>query len=158
MAWYRDPKNKAGRIIYRHKTMDFGDAASALIVRITQKKAKSQTCEGLGMKCKMARQSTSIRDKDVLALGAPITDQAHSAEMEILFKSKMSDIRMNQKQNLFDPIKEYLMGNSPIEEKMFARVISKRDKIKGGLHHLTYIIKARCRMKNKSTRTETIQT
>ena len=39
------------------------------------------------------------------------------------------------------------MGNSPLEENMFARVISKRDKIKGGLHHLTYIIKARCRMK-----------
>ena len=71
------------------------------------------------------------------------------------------------------------MGNSPLEEKMFARVISKRDKIKGGLHHLTYIIKARCKMKkldiklgdarkeasqtrnppkpNKRTRTETIQ-
>ena len=62
-----------------------------------KRKAKAQTCEGLGMKCKMARQSTSIRDKDVLALGAPITDKAHSAEMETLFKSKMSEIRMNQK-------------------------------------------------------------
>ena len=58
-----------------------------------------------------------------------------------------TQIKMNQKQNLFDPTREYLMGNSPIEEKMFARVISKREKIKGGLHHLTYIIKARCRMK-----------
>ena len=38
MAWYEDPKNKKGLIIYRRKTMDFGDAASALIVRITQKK------------------------------------------------------------------------------------------------------------------------
>ena len=38
MAWYEDPKNRKGLIIYRRKTMDFGDAASALIVRITQKK------------------------------------------------------------------------------------------------------------------------
>ena len=78
------------------------------------------------------------------------------------------------------------MANSPIEEKIVARVISKRDNIKGGLHHLSYIIKAGCRMNkldislgdarkeawrlmlitsqsrnppkpNKSTRTETIQ-
>ena len=33
MAWYKDPKNKSGRMVYRCKTMDFGDAASALIVR-----------------------------------------------------------------------------------------------------------------------------
>ena len=37
MAWYKDPKNKSGRIIYRRKTMDFGDAASSLIIQITQK-------------------------------------------------------------------------------------------------------------------------
>ena len=79
-----------------------------------KRKAKAQTCEGLGMKCKMSRQSTSIRDKDVLAIGAPNTDKAHITEMETLFKSKMSEIKMNQKQNLFDPTREYLMGNSPL--------------------------------------------
>ena len=45
MVWYKDPKNKAGRIIYRRKTMDFGDAASVLIVRITQKKFVSPRAE-----------------------------------------------------------------------------------------------------------------
>ena len=44
---------------------------------------------------------------------------------------------MNQKTNVFDPTTEYLMGNSPLEEKMFARVISERDKIRGDLHYLT---------------------
>ena len=82
-----------------------------------KRKAKSQTCEGLGMKCKVSRQSTSLRDKDVLAIGAPITDNSHIAEMETMFTSKMSEIKMNQKQNLFDPTREYLMGNSPLEEK-----------------------------------------
>ena len=81
---------------------------------IQKEESQIPTCEGLGMKCKMARQSTSIRDKDVLALGAPITDKAHTAEMETLFKSKMSEIKMNQKQNLFNPTREYIMGNSPI--------------------------------------------
>ena len=69
--------------------------------------------------------------------------------------------------------------NSALEEKMFQRVIRKRNRIKGGLHHLTYIVKARCKMKkldislgdarkeasqsrnppkpNKSTRTAIIQ-
>ena len=46
------------------------------------------------------------------------------------------------KKNLFD-----IMGNSALEEKMFQRVIRKRNRIKGGLHHLTYIVKARCKMK-----------
>ena len=46
-----------------------------------KRKAKSQTCEGLGMKCKVSRQSTSLRDKDVLAIGTPITDKAYGAEM-----------------------------------------------------------------------------
>ena len=45
MAWYKDPKNKSGRMVYRRKTMDFGDAASALIVRITQKKFFSPKVE-----------------------------------------------------------------------------------------------------------------
>ena len=67
----------------------------------------------------------------------PLRDKAHLAEMETLFKSKMAKIKMNQKLNLFDPTREYLMGNSPLEEKMFARVISERDKIRGDLHHLT---------------------
>ena len=68
-----------------------------------KRKAKSQTCEGLGMKCKMARKSTPLRDKDVLAIGSPITDKAHIAEIETLFKSRMAEIKMNQKRNLFDP-------------------------------------------------------
>ena len=37
MVWYKNPKDKEGIIIYRRNTMDFGDAASALIVRIIQK-------------------------------------------------------------------------------------------------------------------------
>ena len=92
----------------------------------------------------MAMKSNPLRDTDVLAIGTPITDKAHLAESETLFKSKMAEIKMNRKWNLIDPTREYLMGNSPLEEKMCARVLGKRDKIKGGLHHLTYIIKARC--------------
>ena len=38
MIWYRDPKNKLEPIVYRRYTMDFGDACSALVVRIAQKK------------------------------------------------------------------------------------------------------------------------
>jgi hypothetical protein len=37
---------------------------------------ETQTCEGLGMRCKMARPSTSLRDKDISVIGGPITDKA----------------------------------------------------------------------------------
>ena len=40
-----------------------------------KRKAKTQSCEGLGMKCKMARLSTPMRDKDVLSIRAPISDK-----------------------------------------------------------------------------------
>jgi hypothetical protein len=42
MVWYKNPKDKKGTIRYRRNTMDFGDAASTLIVRIIQKKAQWQ--------------------------------------------------------------------------------------------------------------------
>ena len=45
MAWYKDPKNKSGRIIYKRKTMDFCDVVSALIICITQKKFVSPKAE-----------------------------------------------------------------------------------------------------------------
>ena len=38
MVWFKDPRARTGLTVYRRRTMDFGDAASALIVRIIQKK------------------------------------------------------------------------------------------------------------------------
>ena len=99
------------------------------------------------MRCKLNKQSMPLRDKDVLAIGAHITDKAHIAEMNTLRSSKMEEIKMSPKRNLFYPTRDYIMGNSALEEKMFQRVIRKRNRIKGGLHHLTYIVKARCKMK-----------
>ena len=37
-VWFKDPRARTGLTMYRRGTMDFGDAASALIVRIIQKK------------------------------------------------------------------------------------------------------------------------
>ena len=62
-------------------------------------KAKTQTCEGLGMRCKLNKQSMPLRDKDVIAIGAHITDKAHIAEMNTLRSSKIEEIKMNPQQN-----------------------------------------------------------
>jgi hypothetical protein len=112
-----------------------------------KRKAKTQSCEGSGLRCKVAKQQTQIRDKDILSIGVPITDKAFDKERILIAESQMTDINRNQEVNLFDPKRIYKMGTSPLEQKLYARVLNKRNRIKGGLHHLTYIIKARCRMK-----------
>ena len=91
-----------------------------------KRKAKTQTCEGLRMRFKMNKPFTPFKDKDILAIGAPITDKAHIAEMNTLRRSQMEEIKMNQKRNLFEPTRDYIMGNSSLEEKMFQRVIRKK--------------------------------
>ena len=51
--------------------------------------------------------------------------------MNTLRRSKMEDIKMNQKRNLFDPTRDYIMGNSALEGKMFQRVSGKETGLKG---------------------------
>ena len=65
----------------------------------------------------------------------------------LVAESQIADVDRNKETNLFDPKRIYKMGTSPLEQKIYARVLNKRNTVKGGLHHLTYIIKARCRMK-----------
>ena len=65
----------------------------------------------------------------------------------LVAESQIADVDRNKETNLFDPKRIYKMGTSPLEQKIYARVLNKRNRVKGGLHHLTYIIKARCRMK-----------
>ena len=91
--------------------------------------------------------STQLRDKDILKLGCKITDLAHQKEKLALARSRTANLSRNKETNLFDPKRDYIMGSSPIENSVYMRVINKRSKIKGGLHHLTYVVKARCRMK-----------
>ena len=112
-----------------------------------KRKAKTQSCEESGLRCKIAKQQTQIRDKDILSIGAPITDTAFDKERMLVAESQIADVDRNKETNLFDPKRIYKMETSPLEQKIYARVLNKRNRVKGGLHHLTYIIKARCRMK-----------
>ena len=52
-----------------------------------KRKSKTQSCEGSGLKCKVARTQTQIRDKDILSVGAPITDKTFSKEKILIAES-----------------------------------------------------------------------
>ena len=84
-----------------------------------KRKSKTQSCEGSGLKCKVTRTQTQIRDKDILSVGAPITDKAFNKEKTLIAESRMTDLTRNQEVNLFDAKRIYKMGTSPMEHKHF---------------------------------------
>ena len=56
-----------------------------------KRKAKAETCEGLGLKCKAAKLSTSIKEKKQLSVGTPITDKTYIKEQKLLKESRTAD-------------------------------------------------------------------
>ena len=77
-----------------------------------------QSCEGSGLRCKIAKQQTQIRDKDILSIGVPITDKAFDKERMLIAESQIADANRNKETNLFDPKRIYRMGPSPLEQKL----------------------------------------
>ena len=49
-----------------------------------KRKAKTGSCEGLGMICKIAKLSTNIRDRDILSIGSLFTNKAFQKKTEQL--------------------------------------------------------------------------
>ena len=103
---------------------------TGLTPRSRKRKAKSETWEGLGMKCKVSKLSNSIRVKDTLSIGAAITDKAYNKEQLLLKESRTAENIRNYKSNLFDPDRQYIMGNHSVDQEIYTRVIRKRFKIK----------------------------
>ena len=89
----------------------------------------------------MSKQPTSLRNREILVTGRPITDKGYIGRIKTPIKSKISKIRINQKGSSFNPTKQCILGYPSLEDMMSKRIIRKKDKSRGGIHHLTYIIK-----------------
>ena len=81
------------------------------------------------------KASISIKDKVILSIGAPITDNAYQKEKILLAESKAALRNKNNQADLFDPNWNYVIGDTPIEQSIYNRVIQKIDRVQRGLHH-----------------------
>ena len=90
--------------------------------RGTKRKMTTESCEGMGFSCNLKKMKTLLSDKDVLK----ITDEAFKQERAIVAESKIATRGGQGISNLFDAKRTHLMGDTPMSQKLYHKVLRKR--------------------------------